>query len=97
MNKMFAKQEKYDYATEEIPTTKLSEILLHEFMEPMGLSVSGLAQGSGMPESVVEDILSDREKINEDSSLKLGRFFGVSDRYFLGIQNSIDVRKGSSR
>ena len=71
----------------------MSEILLEEFMEPMGLSAYKLAQELHVPVSRIQDILHDRRKITADTSLRLAKFFGVSDRYFLDIQNEIDVRE----
>lgn len=76
-----------------IKTPKMSEILLEEFMEPMGLSAYKLAQELHVPVSRIQDILHDRRKITADTSLRLAKFFGVSDRYFLDIQNEIDVRE----
>ncbi len=46
-----------------------------------------------MPTSRIQDILHDRRKITPDTSLRLAKFFGVSDRYFLDIQNDIDLRE----
>ncbi len=77
----------------EIPTPKMSEILLEEFMEPMGLSAYKLAQEIHVPVSRIQDILHDRRKITADTSLRLARFFGVSERFFLDIQNDIDLRE----
>ena len=77
----------------EIPTPKMSEILLEEFMEPMGLSAYKLAQEIHVPVSRIQDILHDRRKITADTSLRLARFFGVSERFFLDLQNDIDVRE----
>lgn len=79
--------------TDYIPTPKISEILLEEFMEPMGISAYKLAQAIHVPVSRIQDILHDRRKISADTSLRLARFFGVSDRYFLDMQNDIDVRE----
>ncbi len=45
-----------------------------------------------MPVSRIQDILHDRRKITADTSIRLAKFFGVSDRYFLDIQNDIDIR-----
>ena len=78
-----------------IDTPKVSEILYEEFMEPMGISAYKLAQGIHVPVSRVQDILHDRRKITVDTSLRLARFFGVSDRYFLDIQNDLDIREMS--
>ena len=76
-----------------IPTPKISEILMEEFMEPMGISAYKLAQAIHVPTSRIQDILHDRRKITADTSLRLAKFFGVSDRYFLDMQNDIDVRE----
>ena len=76
-----------------IPTPKISEILWEEFMEPMGISAYKLAQAIHVPVSRIQDILHDRRKISADTSLRLAKFFGVSDRYFLDMQNDIDVRE----
>lgn len=63
----------------EIP--KMSEILSEEFMIPFGLSAYKLAQEIHVPVSRIQDILHDRRKIMADTSIRLGKFFGVSDRY----------------
>ncbi len=76
-----------------IRTPKIGEILLKEFMEPMGISAYKLAQEIHVPTSRIQDILHDRRKITVDTSLRLAKFFGVSDTYFLNIQNDIDVRE----
>lgn len=75
-----------------IETPKMSEILSEEFMSPLGLSAYRLAQGIHVPVSRIQDILHDRRKITADTSIRLGKFFGVSDRYFLEIQDDIDIR-----
>ena len=80
-----------------IPTPKMSEILMEEFMEPMGISAYKLAQSIHVPASRIQDILHDRRKITVDTSLRLAKYFGVSDRYFLDIQNDIDVRELKGR
>ena len=75
-----------------IPTPKISEILWEEFMQPMGISAYRLATDIHVPVSRIQDILHDRRKVSADTSLRFARYFGVSDRYFLDIQNDIDVR-----
>ena len=75
-----------------IETTKMSEILSEEFMIPFGLSAYKLAQEIHVPVSRIQDILHDRRKITADTSIRLGKFFGVSDRYFLDMQDDIDIR-----
>lgn len=77
----------------EIPTPKISEILEKEFMKPLNLSAYALAKQIKVPTLRVQDILHSRRKITVDTSVRLGRIFGVSDRYFLNLQNDIDLRK----
>ena len=77
---------------EYITTPTVSEILREEFMEPLGISAYRLAQAINVPASRVQDILHDRRKITADTSLRLAKFFGVSDRYFLDLQIDIDIR-----
>lgn len=76
----------------EIPTPTISEILREEFMEPLNLSAYKLAQLINVPTSRIQDILHNRRKITVDTSVRLGILFGVSDWYFLNLQNDIDMR-----
>ena len=76
-----------------IPTPKIGEILLEEFMEPLNISAYKLAQSIHVPTSRIQDILHNRRKISADTSIRLGRYFGVSPRYFLDMQNDIEVRE----
>ena len=75
-----------------IETPKISEILYEEFMEPLNISAYRLANDIHVPVSRIQDILHDRRKITVDTSLRLARYFGVSDRYFINLQNDIDIR-----
>lgn len=76
-----------------ITTPKMSEILREEFMDPMNLTAYSLAKEIHVPVSRIQDILHDRRKITPDTSLRLAKFFGVSDRFFLDMQNDIDIRE----
>ena len=76
----------------QIETPKMSEILKEEFMEPFGISAYRLANDIGVPVSRIQDILHDRRKVTADTSIRLGRYFGVSERYFLNLQSDIDIR-----
>ncbi len=58
----------------------------------MGISAYRLATDIHVQVSRIQNILHDRRKITPDTSLRLARYFGVSDRYFLDMQNDIDVR-----
>ena len=75
-----------------IPTPTMGEILKEGFMEPMNLSAYRLAQCINVPVSRIQAILNSSRRITPDTSLRLAKFFGVSDRYFLDMQNDIDIR-----
>ena len=76
-----------------ISTPQIGEILFEEFMKPMDISAYKLAKDIHVPVSRVQDILHGRRKITADTSLRLAKYFGVSDCYFLSMQNAIDVRE----
>ncbi|WP_370771756.1 HigA family addiction module antitoxin [Faecalibacillus intestinalis] len=75
-----------------IETPTISEILFEEFMEPNNISAYKLAKEINVPISRIQDIIHNRRKVTVDTSLRLARFFGVSDKYFLDMQNDIDIR-----
>ena len=76
-----------------IDTPKMSEILREEFMIPYHLSAYKLANAIGVPVSRIQDILHDRRKVTAETSIRLGRYFGLSDKYFLNLQTDIDIRE----
>ncbi|MBR4164613.1 MAG: HigA family addiction module antidote protein [Lachnospiraceae bacterium] len=76
-----------------ITTPTISEILVEEFMEPLHISAYKLANDIHVPVSRIQDILHGRRKISVDTSVRLGIYFGVSERYFLNLQNDIDIRE----
>ncbi|MBO4856782.1 MAG: HigA family addiction module antidote protein [Bacilli bacterium] len=79
-----------------INVPKISDILKEEFMVPYGLTAYGLAKAIGVPTSRIQDILHDRRKITAETSIRLGKYFGLSDKYFLNLQNDIDIREAKT-
>ena len=75
-----------------IKTPTIGEILREEFMEPLGISAYRLSKEINVPTSRIQDILHDRRKMTADTSIRLGRYFGVSDKYFLSMQDDIEIR-----
>ena len=76
-----------------ITTPTMGEILLEEFLQPMNISAYKLAKELHVPVSRIQDILHNRRKITPDTSLRLAKYFEVSDRYFLDMQIDIDMRE----
>ena len=77
---------------EYIETPTMGEILNEEFLIPLGLSAYKVAQEIKVPTSRIQDILHNRRRITVDTSLRLTKFFGVSDGYFMALQDDIDIR-----
>ena len=75
-----------------ISAPTISEILREEFMEPMKLSAYQLPKEIHVPVSRIQAILNGSRRITADTSLRLAKFFGVSDRYFLDMQSDLDIR-----
>ena len=78
--------------SEMIPTPTVGEILQEEFMTPLNISAYRLAKEIYVPVSRVQEILNGRRRISADTSLRLSRYFGVSEQYFLHLQDDIDLR-----
>lgn len=62
-------------------------------MIPYHLSAYRLAKDIDVPISRIQDLLHDRRKITAETSIKLGKYFGLSEKYFLNLQNDIDIRE----
>lgn len=77
---------------EYIETPKISEILREDFMEPLNLSAYKVAKDMGISVSNIQDLLNDKRRVSPKMSIRLGEYFGVSDDYFLNLQNDIDIR-----
>ena len=67
------------------------EILLLEFLAPMGLSQSALARAVGVPPRRVNEIVLGKRAVTADTDLRLTRYFGLSEGYFLRLQADHDL------
>ncbi|GAB6907780.1 Virulence-associated protein I [Desulfosarcina cetonica] len=67
------------------------EILLEEFLKPMGLSQYRLAKEIGVPAQRISEIVTGKRSITADTDLRLCRFFGLSNGYWLRAQAAHDT------
>jgi antitoxin HigA-1 len=67
------------------------DILKHEFLQTTGLSQNRLAHAIGVPPNRIHAIVSGARSITADTDLRLCRFFGLSEGYFLRLQNAFDM------
>ncbi len=68
------------------------EILLEEFMKPMGITARQLAADIDVPPSRISDIVNAARPITADTALRLGLFFSMDPRFWLNLQAEYDVR-----
>jgi addiction module HigA family antidote len=68
------------------------EILLEEFMKPLGISINGLARDIDVPPNRISEIVSGKRAITADTALRLGKYFGVSPEVWLDLQSDYDLR-----
>ncbi len=73
------------------------EILFQEFLQPMGLSQSALARGIGVPPRRINEIVHGARRVTADTALRLGRFFGTSPEFWLGLQMDYELDTESDR
>jgi addiction module HigA family antidote len=73
------------------------EILLEDFLRPLGLSQYRLAQGLSVPPRRINEIVLGKRAITADTALRLARFFGTSDRFWLNLQSAYDLDVGRDR
>ncbi|MBZ0256980.1 HigA family addiction module antidote protein [bacterium] len=67
------------------------EILFEEFLAPLNLSQSALARKIGVSPTRIHAIIRERRTITADTDLRLSRFFGLTEGYWLRLQNTYDI------
>lgn len=71
------------------------EILSEEFLKPMGLSAYRLSKDTGIPQTRISAIIKGNRSVTADTALRLSKYFGVSAKFWLGLQDDFDIEKGS--
>jgi addiction module HigA family antidote len=75
-----------------LPLVSPGEILLEEFLKPMDLSQNALARAIHVPPRRINEIVLGQRAITADTDLRLARYFGMSEGFFLGLQADHDLR-----
>lgn len=68
------------------------EILMEEFMRPLGLSINALARALAVPANRVSGIVRGTRAISADTALRLGKYFGTSPEIWLDLQSDYELR-----
>ncbi len=67
------------------------EVLLEEFLDPMGVTQHRLAVSIGVPPRRINEIVHGKRRITADTALRLARYFGTTDRFWLNLQTRYDL------
>ena len=67
------------------------EVLLEEFLKPMNISASQIAQDLKISQPLIEKIIGGKKPISADIALRLARYFNVSAQFWLGLQMDYDL------
>ncbi len=78
-------------ATEKMPPVHPGEILLEEFLKPIGLSQNKLADALGVNPRRISEIVNAKRRITADTALRLARFFDMTPRFWLHLQARYDL------
>lgn len=74
-----------------LPPIHPGEILLEEFLQPLDISQYRLAKDIGVPPRRINEIVHGKRGISADTALRLSRYFGLSERFWLNLQTRYDL------
>ncbi|MFW6145559.1 MAG: HigA family addiction module antitoxin [bacterium] len=80
-----------------LPNIHPGEILLEEFLNPMGISAYRLSKEIKIPQTRISQIIKGKRRITADTALRLSAYFGNSPKFWLGLQDDYDLEEVSSR
>jgi addiction module HigA family antidote len=69
------------------------EILLEEFLTPMGISAYRLAKETFLPQTRISEIIKGKRRITADTAIRFSKFFGTSAKFWLGLQDDYDLEE----
>jgi addiction module HigA family antidote len=67
------------------------EVLMEEFLKPMGISQNKLARSLGVPPRRINEIVLEKRSISADTALRLAHYFGTSAKFWMGLQSDYDL------
>jgi len=82
---------------ERLPNVHPGEVLLEEFLKPLGISQNKLARETKVPPRRVNEIVLGKRSITPDTALRLARYFGTSEKFWLGLQMDFDLEEARNR
>ena len=83
--------------TRKLPPIHPGEILLEEFLRPMGISQYRLAKSISVPPRRINELVHGNRGVTADTALRLSRFFGTSERFWMNLQARFDLELQKDR
>ena len=80
-----------------LPPIHPGEILLEEFLQPLGISQYRLAKDIGVPPRRINEIVQGKRAISPDTALRLSRYFDLSERFWMNLQSRYDLEVEKDR
>jgi addiction module HigA family antidote len=80
-----------------LPPTHPGEVLQEEFLKPLGISQYRLAKHLNVPARRINEIVQGKRSISADTALRLARYFGTTDRFWLNLQARYDLEREKDR
>ena len=80
-----------------LPTVHPDEVLREEFLGPMGLTAYAVAKVIGVPRTRTERLAREDTPLTADTALRLSRYFGTSEAFWMGIQSQYDLEIAADR
>ena len=74
-----------------MPPVHPGEVLMFDFIEPLGISQHKVAVAIGVPPRRINEIVHGKRRVTADTALRLSRYFGTSDLFWINLQNRFDV------
>jgi addiction module HigA family antidote len=82
--------------TKKIPNIHPGEILLEEFLKPMDISQNRLAREISVPPRRINEIVLGKRAVTADTDLRLARYFGISEGFWLGLQMDYEIMEAKN-
>ena len=80
-----------------LDNSKVGEILKEEFLEEIGMSQNALAKAIAVPSNRIHAIVNGTRRVTADTDLRLCRYFGLSEGYFLRLQNAYELMEAKRK
>ena len=78
---------------DKIELPKIGDIIAKEFLEPLGITPYRLAKDLGVSTSSILDLVHGKRRISVEMALRLSKYFGTSSKFWLNMQNELDLRE----